>query len=1130
MATTVEELLIKIGADVSDLRGKFGEVTEQLKGLGEKGKGAGIGIKEIAIGAAAGTAAVDIFKKGLELANQALDALITTTKNAIAAAGEQEQSQQRLAAVLQASGQFSEGFVNALHDSAEALEALSGFSSEAITDAQSLFVTFGAGANQIEPLTRATIALARTFNLDLASAAKRVAIDISGESDALARLGVRHDETAGKTQRFNDLLAFTGRLADPTKLDGYTQATHRLAAAQDNVLKAFGDAIIKTPEFQAAIKASAEALNEFAGFLSANAGAIADFVSGGIRFAIDGFSLFVTAASDVVFALELMNTAFKLAQGDAATLQRIINGESLTPFADALGAAAARTAQFSQRVQDLAAEIRRSREEANKGSIAGQLAEVPPAADTAAQSLGKVGDAAGTSADAVVDAGRRIPNAFAEAESGIDASSQAIVGSVGKIPAAVGSAADQTRAQAQKAKDALKQIDESIAGIRTDTAASKLSKMDAEILKVTTQIKKVGEAAGVSAGVLEARMTQAADAVREKFTALGDVSLGDLNEAVEAATAQARAFGSELTAIPATASASFGTLAATIQRSGQSIISSSAAAEVLTERLRAMANAGLAGTDEFAKLSQQLQGIGREQGVTISADIEQFKQGIGTVTDEIARGLDPLVVKTDTKALEDLEKALRAQIAKVTDINLRVQLTADLDRAKQELGELKKESVVPLQLQDNNVGQRIDNIRSKLDTNIPPLKLAVEINEAQRNLATVKANLDRVVDPIQKEKLTLKVETQEAQLGVAEAINRINVDINEGAKPLKLQADISEATAKLEELKKKRDEVTDPAERKKLEVQIEADETKLAGAQARVNQLQTSAEQPAVKPIDADTTAAEGKIADLQAQASKPLGIGGIPFSRTVGNAATLGEIQGMIDQFRQSVASAIESGDASQLQALIAAGRDFLQTYQSTTPTAMAQGITEGIRAAGSALGSLGQLGLGQGRGGLGGDELSTALAKLREDQAQQRREEIDSQRQEFQNFTNQVVSAIRSGDAAQLIELRNTLPGSFRAPIDAALRQLGPAAVQRGEFAVSNPFGAALNDLASKLAEEQQKSFGETNSLLAESNDLIRTQIVRLDDVKGVIGGTSAALIQTINQQRVVRDSTGLRVFVLQ
>lgn len=573
MAETVGELLVKIGADVGDLKEQLASVGLSLDKLTKSGRAAESSFSKLGASTVVLNNALELAHKALEPLAQGLQEIIAFLDESVAAAGREEAAQARLIATLRASGQFSEQFAEQLGASANALESLTGITSEAITEAQALFISFGIGTDQIEPLVRAAITLSKTFGGDLRDNARKLAVDISGESDALGRLGIKHDEAAGKAQRFADVLAFTSKLADPTRIEGYNQQIAALGASYDSLEKSIGNVIISTPEFQALLRATTETLTQLATTVRENRTTLIDFVGGGIDLAIEALGLLETAAADALKVLELLNAfnPIRLAE----TVDKLASGTSLTPMADSIASLATRTAEFQGRVNDLAAEIRVASASAKgKDGLGGITDEAAKAAATAKEigpsfadmgaqitragtatstALAKVNTNAGemkASFEAALDAGAAFGNTggrlgpvFDEAGRRITAAGDAAKGafsaisdlgtSAGTKVAVLGDVFDRTRAQAQKAADAIQSINQLISGIRVDASTVGLPALDAALAATAEQVRKIGENARLSSGEMQTALSAAADAVRVKFAAIGQADVAGAFRALD---------------------------------------------------------------------------------------------------------------------------------------------------------------------------------------------------------------------------------------------------------------------------------------------------------------------------------------------------------------------------------------------------------------------------------------------------------------------------------------------------------------------------------------------------------------------------------------------------------------------
>jgi len=123
--------------------------------------------------------------------------------------GKQEQASAKLAQALKTSGQEVENNAKSLEDMATALQKVTIYSDEAITESTALLTTFGLTAKQIQELTPRIVDMASALNMDLNTASMVVGKSIATGTDMMKRYGIVIDETAIKSR---DIGAITQQL------------------------------------------------------------------------------------------------------------------------------------------------------------------------------------------------------------------------------------------------------------------------------------------------------------------------------------------------------------------------------------------------------------------------------------------------------------------------------------------------------------------------------------------------------------------------------------------------------------------------------------------------------------------------------------------------------------------------------------------------------------------------------------------------------------------------------------------------------------------------------------------------------------------------------------------------------
>ena len=176
MATSQKEILIKLLADVSDVKKKMPQAEQSMDGF----------IKS-ALNIAKVTAGVTAF--------------IKVMGKSIDAAAEHERIVNQLNQSLANQGKYTERASEALQQYAEEIQKTTLFDNTAAVQSMALISAYGYEGSTLMQLTKATTDLAQAKGMDLASASSVVAKSVGTSTNALARYGITVDGTAKSTER-----------------------------------------------------------------------------------------------------------------------------------------------------------------------------------------------------------------------------------------------------------------------------------------------------------------------------------------------------------------------------------------------------------------------------------------------------------------------------------------------------------------------------------------------------------------------------------------------------------------------------------------------------------------------------------------------------------------------------------------------------------------------------------------------------------------------------------------------------------------------------------------------------------------------------------------------------------------
>lgn len=162
-------------------------------------------------------------------------------KDSLTAYDQKRAAIDRLNGTLRAGGQFTEDYSEEIQNLAGSLQSLTNVSSNAITDASRILITFGAQRNEVERLTRATLDMAAA-GFDLQSSATAIGAALNGNfSPATRILKIELDENATRAEKLETVLRTLeqrfGGLAQATRGSG----ARDLATEFGNLEEALGE-------------------------------------------------------------------------------------------------------------------------------------------------------------------------------------------------------------------------------------------------------------------------------------------------------------------------------------------------------------------------------------------------------------------------------------------------------------------------------------------------------------------------------------------------------------------------------------------------------------------------------------------------------------------------------------------------------------------------------------------------------------------------------------------------------------------------------------------------------------------------------------------------------------------------
>lgn len=256
----VVELILDDGQIIKALGNVKQQADATKKGL-EEDSGGGFLSKKL------GDITVGMASLGL-LAHKAFDALKEGFDKSVDAARNSQKAIDDLSTALAINGKYSESAVNGFEHFASTLSKQTGVNEELITQNASLLVSLGKLSGEgLERATKAAVDFSAATGRDATVAFRLVTQAAEGNTAALHRYGIKIDENLPKSEKFALALdqinkKFGGLAA--ARADTFEGVLNKLSNAGDELLKAFGNLIVKSPVVRSLISLVADVIAKFA--------------------------------------------------------------------------------------------------------------------------------------------------------------------------------------------------------------------------------------------------------------------------------------------------------------------------------------------------------------------------------------------------------------------------------------------------------------------------------------------------------------------------------------------------------------------------------------------------------------------------------------------------------------------------------------------------------------------------------------------------------------------------------------------------------------------------------------------------------------------------------------------------
>ena len=399
MATTIDELVVKIQADVEDLKKGMAEgqaaTLEALKAMegGTKGFSEKSGqhmlnfshIAETALGVFEGEAILHGLETLAEKAKELFEELIV---EGVKAAAEDEAAFSRLNFILQASGRYTEEASRAMMEFAESSEHTTRFTSQQVLSASALLEAMtGLDEKGLKRASKGAQDLATVLHIDLETAAQMMGRAFEGNVTIFQRHGIQIQKGATDAQTYANALKFVEQYsgAAESALNTFAGQQAHLHNEWEALTKEVGKSITSNQAVMDIMKELGEAVGHAAKYISDNRDEIKEWVADGILTAIASLEGLVQVLEVLyrvgVVAVEPLLVSFKMFTASVQASSLALHGD----FKGALDASLGPMKAMAQDLSNLKDAVT-----GNDKTFAGLNATLEKFSSTAARGLAEV--------------------------------------------------------------------------------------------------------------------------------------------------------------------------------------------------------------------------------------------------------------------------------------------------------------------------------------------------------------------------------------------------------------------------------------------------------------------------------------------------------------------------------------------------------------------------------------------------------------------------------------------------------------------------------------------------------------------------------------------------------------------
>lgn len=326
--TTLDELVVKLSADVDELQKGMTSATQAVSDAtakmdgalksfsGSSGESMGFFAKaaETALGVFEGEALLEGVKKLGELLKEVF---VDTAVESVAAAEKQQDAVTRLNVALAGAGNYSKEASEGLQEFAHSIQQATKYSEEDVLASAGLIESLTKlDKDGLQRATGAAVNLAAILGKDLNTASMLIGRAAEGNTTQLSRLGFQFQEGSTAAETFKNILSEIASRGDVAAQQSqtYSGAVAQLSHAWEDAHKQLGDAVTSNQAVVDAMKEAAKIAGELAEYIEKNKQTIKEWVAEGVMLAIAALQTF---AGSLDYTLRAGVIAFEGVRGAA---------------------------------------------------------------------------------------------------------------------------------------------------------------------------------------------------------------------------------------------------------------------------------------------------------------------------------------------------------------------------------------------------------------------------------------------------------------------------------------------------------------------------------------------------------------------------------------------------------------------------------------------------------------------------------------------------------------------------------------------------------------------------------------------------------------------------------------------